>query len=174
MIEKRDFSENTAIIKSSSHTVRVMLGEAETVFSASDILNACGIKYPIRWFDRNRKAHPEELVAEKLGYPMMTEYGYRRIKMIFVSAEVAKKIIRKTACSPETKRWLMEEVITYRLNAVAVGVVQAATVAEGDVGEVQSERKPPEYDDSINRRIDSILIELLELKKIVAGAAALV
>lgn len=170
MVEKRDFSENTAVIKSASHMVRVMLNGAETVFAASDILKACGIKYPLRWLDRNRKAHPEELEAEKLGYPMMTEFGYRQIKMVFVSADVSRRMVGKTPCSPETKKWLLDEVLTYRIDTPASEPASEDSTAK--IEEVPSENRRPVYDDALNRRIDNILIELLEIKKAITRSAA--
>lgn len=161
MAEKITRNENAAVIKSTSYSVRVLLKGTETMFAASDILNACGIKYPLRWMSRNRTVYPGKIQDEKLPFPMMTEYGRREIMMVFVRPEVAKDMIVMTSCMGDTKKWLLDEVLSYRI---------APEKADGTAAATEPPTKPQEnpYIETLNRRIDAILFELLELKKLAA------
>lgn len=164
MAEKVAFDEKAAVIQSKSHSVRVMLNGAETMFSASDILNACGIKYPLRWLSRNRAVNPDKFKEVKLPFPMMTDYGRREIPMVFVKPEVAKDMIVMTACNADIKNWLLNDVLTYRIELSTE--IPAEPVQKCAPRAKQAEVRP--YIDALNRRIDAILIELLELKKLAA------
>lgn len=161
MAETITRNENSAVIQSTSHRVRVLLNGTETMFAASDILSACGIKYPLRWMSRNRTVYPGKIQDEKLPFPMMTEYGRREIMMVFVRPEVAKDMIVMTSCKGDTKKWLLDEVLSYRI---------APEKADKSTATTDTPAKMPQksYIDTLNRRIDSILIELLELKKLAA------
>lgn len=161
MAEKITRNENAAVIKSTSYSVRVLLKGTETMFAASDILNACGIKYPTHWISKNRAAYPDKIKDEKLPFPMMTECGRREIMMVFVRPEVAKNMIVMTSCKGDTKKWLLGEVLSYRIVPEKADETAAATEPPA-----KTQEKP--YIETLNRRIDAILFELLELKKLAA------
>lgn len=165
MAEKIAYNDKAAVIESQSHSVRVLLKGSETMFAASDILSACGIKYPLRWMSRNRAVNPEKFKEEKLPFPMMTGYGRREILMVFVRPEVAKDMIVMTACNGDIKRWLLDEVLTYRIEPSD----EKPAAPEPVKAEPTQQRS---YTDALNRRIDTILIELLELKKLAAESVA--
>lgn len=161
MAEKIAYNDKAAVIQSTTHSVRVLLNGSETMFAASDILSACGIKYPLRWMSRNRAVNPDKFKEIKLPFPMMTEYGRREILMVFVKPEVAKDMIVMTACNGDIKRWLLDEVLTYR--------IEQSEAEPQVIAEPRNEQAPQRsYIDVLNRRIDAILIELLELKKLAA------
>lgn len=161
MAEKIAYDDKAAVIQSTTHSVRVLLNGSETMFAASDILSACGIKYPLRWMSRNRAVNPDKFKEIKLPFPMMTEYGRREILMVFVRPEVAKDMVVMTACNGDIKKWLLDEVLTYR--------IERSEAEPQVIAEPRNEQTPQRsYIDVLNRRIDAILIELLELKKLAA------
>lgn len=151
--------EKTAIIQSTTYSVRAMLHGQETVFAARDILNACGIKYPDKWMKRNG----DRCKAMKLQYPMMTGCGCRRIKMFFVGTAGARKMVMETSCQQETRRWLLDEVLAYKIEEAA----QEDEVVL-DAAPITGER----YLDGLGMLVDKALIELVEIKKYIVGARA--
>lgn len=164
MAETITRNENSAVIRSTSHSVRVLLNGTETMFAASDILTACGIKYPLRWMSRNRTVYPGKIQEEKLPFPMMTDCGRREIMMVFVRPKVARDMVVMTSCKGDTKKWLLDEVLAYRIEPAESEKETETSTAAAD----KAQKKP--YLDTLNRRIDAILIELLELKKLAAEA----
>lgn len=154
--------EKTAIIQSTTYSVRAMLHGQETVFAARDILNACGIKYPDKWMKRNG----ERCKAMKLEYPLMTGCGCRRIKMFFVTPAGARKMVTETSCQQETRRWLLKEVLTYKI-LEAVQEDEAAPASK-EAAPLSEER----YLEGLGRLVDKALIELVEVKKYIAEARA--
>ena len=167
MAEKIAYNDKAAVIQSTSHSVRVLLNGSETMFAASDILSACGIKYPLRWMSRNRAVNPDKFKEVKLPFPMMTGYGRREILMVFVKPEVAKDMIVMTACNGDIKKWLLNDVLTYRIEQTAETQTEPVQKAEPKIEQTETRS----YIDTLNRRIDAILIELLELKKLAAESA---
>lgn len=162
MAERVD-TDKTAIIESPSHSVRAMLCDGETVFSARDILVACGIKYPVKWLQRNE----DRFAVKKMNCPLMTSRGPRMVQMYFANAECARKMISITTCPSETGKWLRDEVFTYRIEAptrdnepATHDDAPAAPAANaGDMG-------------AIGKMVDKALIELLEIKKFLAEVGA--
>lgn len=148
--------EKTAIISSPSHSVRAMLNNGEMMFSARDILDACGIKYPDKWMKRNE----ERYSIEKMEYPLMTGCGTRRIRMLFVRRGCASKMIASTACPPETRQWLTKKVLAY-------------TIGETVHDDESAARKPNTGRmEELGKLVDKALIELLEIKKYIAKVGA--
>lgn len=148
--------EKTAIISSPSHSVRAMLGDGEMMFSARDILAACGIKYPDKWMKRNE----ERYSIEKMEYPLMTGCGIRRIRMLFVRRDCASRMIAATACPSETRRWLLKEVLVY-------------TIGEAVHDDEPATKKPSTGRmEELGKLVDKALIELLEVKKYIARVGA--
>ena len=52
MMADRLDATKTAVIRSPSHSVRVMLRDREVMFASRDVLTACGIKHPEKWIRR--------------------------------------------------------------------------------------------------------------------------
>jgi len=160
----KELQKNTAVIESKSHSIRAILKDGETLFAARDILQACGIKYPGRWMNRVRHEFPNKYPEEKLTYPFMTDGGLRGIKMIFVSENTAMKILEATPCTQEMKKWLIKDVLTYKIDTDAH--CRPGTAHEGLVIE-EKEQCANHSAEELNRMIDRILIVLLEMKKAV-------
>lgn len=119
MIEINEINENALEIKSKAHVVRVLKSGDKTMFSAAGILTAYGVKAPTKWLERNA-AHRPDMILTRLNYPIKTAKGYRRCEMIFVTGAVGKKLVKATGCSDETKKWLLEDVLTYKMDGESV------------------------------------------------------
>ena len=186
MIERNELNENALEIKSKARVVRVLKNADKTMFSAVDILTVCGVKAPTKWLERNA-AHRPDMTLSRFNYPIKTAKGYRRCEMIFVTSAVGKKLIKATGCPDETKKWLMDEVLTYKIDIEqAEDVIPreqreqwadwAASLHRSLKGEAapqtqeiaKTEQKQKEVD--LSKRIDNILFELLEIKRCVAEA----
>ncbi len=146
----------TAVIRSPSHSVRVMLRDREVMFASRDVLTACGIKHPEKWIRR----YEDQFDVEKLEYPLETGCGMRRVKMLFVSRASGQKIVASTACPAETRRWLQNDVFTYGIGKPAHD------------DEQKTVEKAPTGMDAIGKLVDKALIELLEIKKFIAEIGA--
>ena len=174
MIERGSFADNSAIITSSAHKVRAVLDGEETVFSATDILAACGAKSAGK-VARNCVLRGENVPMRKLAYPMMTRMGRREFRMNFVTAKTARELMKKASCSPEVKKWLLTEVLTFRFTPEESGADPAAA---DDAHAYKPEPVSIEPDvnaknpSEMERRVDDIIFELLELKKAVRMAAS--
>lgn len=170
MIERNRFSENAFEIKSKAHAIRTLKVGDKMMFSASDILLACGVKAPTKWIERNAYCRPD-MTLTKFDYPVKTAKGYRKIGMLFCTAAVGKKLVKATACPDETERWIMDEVLTYRIeanNREDSGEFEEYEKWVGMLWQNMQKDDPPLktiHEDDINRRIDKILLELLEIKR---------
>lgn len=185
MIERNEINENALEIKSKAHVVRVLKSGDKTLFSAVDILTACGVKAPTKWLERNA-AHRADMVLTRLNYPIKTVKGYCRRDVVFVTGAVGKKIVKATGCTDETKKWLLEEVLTYKMGGESAEGVEAEEDRErwdnwagslwqnldGDGRTRAKETPKPETKQSevdLAKRIDNILFELLEIKQCMAA-----
>lgn len=185
MIERNELNENALEIKSKAHVIRVLKSGDKTMFSAADILAACGVKAPTKWLERNA-AHRPDMILTRLNYPIKTAKGYRRCEMIFVTGAVGKKLVKATGCSDETKKWLLEDVLTYKMDGESVkdavpeeqrerwsdwaDMLHRNLDRDGEpqaTGRPQTVAAPSELE--LSKRIDNILFELLEIKRCVAA-----
>lgn len=179
MIERSEIDFNAVEIKSRIYTVRAMKYGDKTLFGVNDVLSACGIKAPGKWMDRNAK-HRLDLTTVKVPYPVKAGNGYRRVAMNFMTAAVGKRLVKITACPADTKKWLMEEVFAYRADEDEcedrldrkwedVEVEAAKNEPQNGV----DKRKMAEYrnvgPEELSKRIDSILVELLEIRHCVSS-----
>lgn len=179
MIERSEIDANAVEIKSRVYTVRAMKYGDKTLFSANDILTACGIKAPGKWMERNAKHRPD-ITTARLPYPVRAGNSYRRVEMIFVTSAAGKRLVKLTACPAETKKWLMEEVFAYKPDDDGYENMFDGEKAkrggwEEDSGrrEEYGKRPLPEYHDigpeELSKRIDSVLVELLEIRRCVSS-----
>lgn len=150
-------NDRVATIKGRRFEVRAIFFDSRTFFCVKDILSVCGIRCPARWVARERGTRSSDLQMMKLMYPMMTKAGRREYAMWFVDAGSGKRMIDMTSCTDDTKKWLSEDVFTYLFPVSSTEPAREAELPDPPAGE-----RP-----DLNRRIDSILIELLELKKII-------
>lgn len=171
VIEKNPFAKNALEIKSKVHTVRATWRHQEVLFAASDIVSCCGIKAPTKWVKRAIDGG-NGVYAMKLYYPVKTSAGYRNTQMYFVNAASARRMIELTICPEETRRWLTEEVLSYRFDPKDT-VAELAKAGSSEPEAVEGD-KPNEIQaqPDIGRRIDNILMELLELKKAICKDSA--
>ena len=147
----------TRTLKSNSYEIRALEFEGCTFFSVRDILSACKIQYAAKWVSRARKVNAEELQMKKLRYPLITSSGKRAIDMWFVDRENGCVVLNLVSCSDDVRKWLEDDVFSFRFESV---------------NQMQQNKAPASYakpempsSGAINAMIDSILIELLELKK---------
>lgn len=179
MIERSEIDSNAVEIKSQVYMVRAMKHGDKMLFSANDILSACGIKAAGKWLERNARQRPD-LITVKLPYPVRAGNSYRRVGMIFVTAAVGKRLVRITACQADTKKWLMEEVFSYRVGDdepydVLGEEQKGENAASEEIGRIENRDRhlPAESLDmkseDMSKMIDNILIELLEIKRFVSS-----
>lgn len=155
-------NDRVTTIKSQRFEVRVLFFDGRSFFCLKDILSACGIQYTARWVSRAKESASNDIPIMKLLYPIMTQYGRREIAMWFVDADGGRRVIGRTNCTDDTKKWLFEDVFTYCFPDSYDAPSNTADQPEHPA------RQLPD----LNSKIDSILFELLELKKIVAQAKA--
>ena len=175
MIERSEIDANAVEIRSRAYAVRAMKYGDKTLFGANDVLSACGIKAPGKWMERNAKHRPD-ITTARLPYPVRAGNSYRRVEMIFVTAAAGKRLVKLTACPPDTKKWLLEEVFTYRANddghedpTEEASEYEKDRISKG----VFKKQNTSEYMDispeELSKRIDSILVELLEIRRCVSS-----
>ena len=167
MIEQNGMNSNALEIVSRAHTVRLLVKDDVMFFSATDILAACGVKAPTKWIERNARSRPE-ISVERFDYPVKTPKGYRNVRMLFVTGEAGEAMVKATPCLDETKRWLMEEVLVYRVGG-RKQEPEIEPVEEKDISTLVAAamEKPAASEQKvkdISSRIDSILLELLDIK----------
>lgn len=152
-------SPNTAFVSSRQMVVRMQLHDGETLFSSSDILKACGIIATHKWLDSARKRWPEEFLEKKIVYPLEVNGKRRYVRMNFVDCNSAKRIIELVGAlvTENIKKWLLDEVLTCEIEERNTRDVKR------NAEFLQSIQNDDVY--AINKRIDTILIELLEIKK---------
>ena len=145
-------------ISGKSFSVRVLLSNGRTMFSANDILGICGIKYPIKWISRTSREKPSEFCSEKLPYPVMTTYGLRTPYTHICNKKTAEHILELVACCEEGKRFLEKEVFPFRFE------IETSANAASDEKEPEKTEKAPDIR-AISCRLDEILIELIQIRK---------
>lgn len=177
MIERNEMFENTAIARSTSHKVKIYRQDGITLYGASDIASACGSKAPTKWVRRLFEAHPE-MKGVTVNYPTMTTAGVRHFKMLFVPADVGRRMTSFWECPTETRKWLYDEVFKFQLDPPPVtdewktkpekkpAKKEEKTEKALTTPKPTDERiamKPPEQSET-DRIIDSIIVGLLQLK----------
>ncbi len=162
MIQKSKLVENALEITSTGHKVRILAKGDRLYFSASDIVSTCGVKAPTKWIDRNIKPRPD-INLTTLDFPVKTAKGYRKIGMLFVTAYGGKQIIKLTTCSDDAKKWLVEEVLGFRVDLP--DSPEPEQERSNAITTPEADDNPRKSRDEINSKIDSILLELLDIKR---------
>lgn len=156
--------ENTATLISDAYQVRTITEDGVVMFSSTDILKCCGMKAPGKWMERYRQTHPDEDLEHRIFTPIRTTKGIRRVKMSFINAETARKLIEHTLCEEKVRKWLLTEVLPYGASEPQEAVPDAQD-PEADAGDEEKVDPVGLSLKEINRKIDKVLIELVELKK---------
>ncbi len=159
-----------AVLQSPISSVRVVYHQRKTWFSIHDILQICGYN-STQWVHRKRG----NIRVVKLPFRMMTRKGMRDTIMNFVDRNDALEALSVLACPPEKKKWLEENVFVFRFEAEdddspeteKLPVSNAIKAAAGTAEDIPRTRLSSE---ELNRKIDAILLQLLEMKKAVIDA----
>ena len=156
MNEREVKISDTKMFRKNEVSIRAAQTDDGTMFSVRDILTVCGIQAPDKWMTRNRNDETNFIRTEKLAYPILCNAGgYRKVKMLFVNKENGLKLLGRVWCGEETKKWLMD------------AVFRQTSEPEVENPEAIPEPLPKQLIDSdaLNRRIDKIMMELFEIKK---------
>lgn len=158
MAYESEIERNVAIIKSAGYSIRVMEDNGKVFFAASDLISVCG--YGASTKKTLRVVHDARIPGEKkkMGFPMMTGRGYRKVTMVFLDLTAAMEVVKKSPATTDARKWIEESVFTYRVQEEPTKVTQ--TIDE----------EPVRMED-INKCIDRMLIEILEIKKYIAAVA---
>ena len=166
----KSFIGRVAVVEQEGSAVRVLLNEGETMYAARDLLAACGCAYPTKWCQREAKSESDvKLVVVK---NTLLGKALRSVPMYFVTERCGRMILDIFGCSKETRAWIEGKVFACKL-----GKPDEQTPTElpapTQVAVPEKPTPPPKAgSDAINRRIDAILLELLELKKYIVTAEA--
>lgn len=144
---------NAHEIKSEQYRVRVYVKSGVPYFCASDIAKVGGIKTPTKWIQSAIARNPNFQYVRIL-YPVMTVGGVRRFNLVFVTVEEGIRIMNSLPLFLETKRWMVEKVFAFKPDPN----VRYYKEADRDIHKGCGES-------SYEKQIDSIIMELLEMKR---------
>lgn len=154
--------EDTATIKSEGYSVRVAMENNKALFACKDILSMCGYKCPSDVAKKMSAKIGSAGVIKMIGYPVIGARGMRRIQMYFADDYATREMIARSNIGSDARKWLEESVLTFRKQT------PAAECTEPVVPVVQcDEQELPDTIDykRLNRSVDLILVELMEIKK---------
>lgn len=173
-------NDKTVVIERASTKIQCIPHEGKTMFKVSDFVGACGIKAPTRWLSHYLHDNGVPDGAERLHYITITKAGKRNFQAWFAPREVCESFMDITPVSEETREWLTNTVLTYQVpeRKAAIGhkPIQKQKEPESNAPDHEAPAKltgpigvPVNYGlrhdpIEINRRIDAILIELIQLK----------
>jgi len=153
-------SLTTAVLESKSYRVRCVSFNGETVFCASDVLSACGIKNPSGWIcDRKKRKASPSLRFFKCMVPSVNK-GFEAFREMYVmDAQTVVTVAELLPASQDAKSFLLSEVAKYRIQPKEDSTEEAASPVP--IPEPHIEEK------DLGLKIDLIIFELLEMKKAV-------
>ena len=144
---------NAHEIKSEQYRVRVYVKNGVPYFCAADIAKVGDIKTPTKWVQSAIARNPRFQYVRIL-YPVMTVGGVRRFNLVFVTAEEGIRIMNSLPLFLETKRWMVEKVFAFKPDPNVRYYKEDDMDIRKGCGE-----------NSYEKQIDSIIIELLEMKR---------
>lgn len=165
----KSFIGRVAVVEQEGSSVRVLLNDGETMYAARDILAACGCAYPTKWCQREAQSG-SDIKLVKLPFPVNGKTGgasRRSVPMYFVTERCGRMILDVFGCGKEVRAWIEGKVFACKLGQPEQGTRSVPTGKTEQASEMKAERQS---NDALNRRIDAILFELLELKKYIAVA----
>ncbi len=161
-----EFIGRVAVVEQEGKSVRMLLHEGETLYSARDILSACGLRYPTKWCQREAQAQSCVKLV-KLMYPVNGRGGgasRQSCPMYFTSAECGRMMVEMVGCDKSVRDWLEKEVFSFK-----IGQKQTPQPPKVDQEPAPAPKADiPARDDYLEKMIDNMLFALLELKKYIA------
>lgn len=152
---------DTATIKSEGYSVRVAVDDGEVMFACKDVLGLCGYKAPGKVAVRALEDKEFPGTIKMIEYPYISAKGRRVMRAYFANKEATREMLHRSSATDEKREWLEEAVLTYNKP-----VDQPEPTAAEDAAPMQAPRTISGCDlDSLNRSIDRILVELVEIKK---------
>lgn len=166
----KSFIGRVAVVEQEGNSVRVLLNDGETLYAARDILAACGCAYPTKWCQREAQSDSEvELL--KLPFPVNGKTGgasRRSVPMYFVSEKCGRMILDIFGCQRETRAWFDSKVFACKLGTAEQQPEPPKQVVKPEM--IAATQPAAKGNDALNKRIDAILFELIELKKYIVAA----
>lgn len=151
--------EEVATIKSDGYSVRVAMENGKALFACKDVLSLCGYRCTSEVAKNMAESPRTPGVIKMIAYPVVGERGMRRIQMYFADGDAVKEMIARSNVGGDVKKWLEESVLTYKPVNPPAPIAAPVTSAE-------ETPTPNAFDyDRLNRSIDRILVELMEIKK---------
>lgn len=165
MIGATEFIGRVAVVEQAGISVRVLLHEGETLYSARDILTACGMKYPTKWCQREAQSQ-SRVKLTKLMYPVNGKSGgasRQSCPMYFTSEECGRMMTEMVGCDKSVREWLEKEVFSFK-------IIPKVQTSPPERIETETARKAPESaapagDDRLEKMIDNLIFALLDMKK---------
>ena len=147
---------NAYEMRNEPYRVRIYMEKEVAYFSAADIAMACGTSAPYGWIRKLSFAKNPVIKCVKIKYPVMKKNGVISSYIAdFVTADDAKRIIRNFPVWEEMKNWLLNDVLTFA-PPKNPAIVSGVEVSAPDHG-----KENADYE----KRIDEIIMELLEIKR---------
>ncbi len=159
-----EFIGRVAVVEQEGKSVRVLLNEGETLYSARDILAACGLKYPTKWCQREAQAQSCVKLV-KLMYPVNGRGGgasRQSCPMYFTSAECGRMMVEMVGCDKGVREWLEREVFAFKIGPKEPPAPPQAEPAPMTPAPI------PDRNEYLEKMIDNLLFGLVELKKYIA------
>lgn len=154
--------EEVGTIKSDGYSVRVAVENGQTLFACKDVLSLCGYRCTSELAKKMSENERTPGVIKMIGYPVLGAKGMRRIQMYFADESAVREMVARSNIGADAKKWLEESVLTYKKSPQSADVIQAKV----PVTQAEERPEPDDFDyDRLNRSIDRILVELIEIKK---------
>lgn len=173
MFENNVNLKNVAVVQTVEKKIRIAYFDGESMFAIRDVLQCCGIKHPDKWITRRRSMGVNDDQIVLLGYPCLTNAGYRVISMYFADAEFVKDTLALMNCDPVTRSWLEHDVLTYKFKNDDFPVntperrrpVPENLKKESEDRQSSGGKMGTGDGGSMAQRIDSMIVELIEIKR---------
>ncbi len=159
-----------AVIEQEGKSIRVLLHEGMTMYAVRDILAACGCKYPEKWCQREAKADSNVLLM-KLTYPASGKSGgmsRRSYEMYFTNEECGRMILNIAGCDKGVREWMEREVFSCKLGGPEQKPQTKSNTSPKPATTPEAAHPGRTTDDHLNRLIDTMLFDLMELKKYIS------
>lgn len=150
-------------VKRGNDKIRIYMKNGIPFFAIADIVKASGIKTPTNWVRRSIANEPY-IKCTRILYPKETIGGIKRFNVLFVTAEEAKRVMRCLPIFGETRKWLLEEVLTFGQPTCSHGTKS--------VPAAQKRNFPSQYpglNEIYGDRIDALIVDLLEIRNQLRG-----
>lgn len=170
----KSFIGRVAVVEQEGSAVRVLLNEGETMYAARDLLAACGCAYPTKWCQREAKSESDVKLV-KLPFPVNGKTGgasRRSVPMYFVTGTLRADDFGHLRVQQGNEGMVEGKVFACKLGKPGEQTPTELPAPTPGSCPREADASPKAGSDAINRRIDAILLELLELKKYIVTAEA--